>query len=131
MTDTGDREKIAQLHRAEAKSQQARDRLIGTLTELQQRLSPKVLMAEARDEFQEKASELLDEGIAFAKARPGMVAVVIAGVIAWLFRGPILRSLWSAISGLGGNRTGRSGVDRTNATAAPGSYQTRSSHDDE
>ena len=119
------------LRRAEAGSEQARARLIGTLTEIQQRLSPKTLMAEAREEFQQKASEMIEEGIAFAKARPGLVSLAVAGLIAWLMRGPILRSLASAFSRIGRNRTARSSVDRTNATAAPGAYQTRSSHDDE
>lgn len=120
---------LARLHVAQADSDRARMRLVTTLTEIQQRLTPKVLIAEARDELEQKAAELLDDGVAFAKERPGTVGAIVALLIAWLLRGPIIAAIASAFTRTRGNRSGGSRVDPGNATAAP-SYQTRSVYDD-
>lgn len=122
-------EPIDLLHFAEAESDRARARLVTTLTEIQQRLSPRVLMAEARDEFEQKAAELIDDGVAFVKERPGTVGAIVAALIVWLLRGPIIAAIASAFARLR-NRSDRSRVNRGTATAAP-AYQTRSVYDDE
>lgn len=94
-----------ELRLAEANATQARHALTGTLIAIQQRLNPRVLMAEAADEAREKVAELIDEGIALARARPVATGAIIAAIVAWLLRGPILRAISDMIARRRGNRT--------------------------
>src|SRR5690606_26600649 len=84
---------------------EARQRLTGTLVTLQNRLTPHALVSEAAQELREKATEIFDEGIAAAKARPGLVAAIVAMVLAYLFRGPILRTIGSMMESRRATRT--------------------------
>lgn len=87
-----------ELRRAEARSAQARQTLTATIVEIQQRLNPRNLMEDAGQELREKAVELFDQGIAQARARPGMVAAIAAAILAYLLRGPIFRMIWGLIA---------------------------------
>lgn len=86
-----------ELKLAEARSAAARQRLTGTLLLLQNKLNPRVLAADAAEELREKALQIFDEGVAAAKARPGMAAGVVAMIVAYLFRGPIFNAICAAI----------------------------------
>ena len=87
-----------ELRRARARSAAARETLTRTIVEIQHRLSPRVLMEEAGQELREKAVDLFDQGIAQARARPGVVAAIGAALLAYLLRGPIFRALWGLIT---------------------------------
>jgi hypothetical protein len=85
----------AYLVHAEIKSAEARAKLTGTLSTLQRRLNPHALATETVDRLKERAITILDEGVTAAKARPGTTAAIVALILAYLFRGPILRLVMS------------------------------------
>lgn len=106
------------LERRRSEAEAARARLNGTLLNLQQRLKPAALLDEAVGELREKASELAQEGVEFARARPLAVAGVGAAAAAYAFRAP----LWRALVGA---------YDRLRATDTPASefqVQDQSTH---
>lgn len=83
--------------RARVKSLEARTRLAATMSEIQGRLTPKVLMREAWEEVRALGGELTDEGLEAAKARPWTVATVVAATVLFLGRGPLWRVLIDTI----------------------------------
>jgi Protein of unknown function (DUF3618) len=77
---------------AEARSEQARQRLAGTLVEIQARLNPKALAREAAQELREAGQELAREGLETVKRHQLTMAGVATAVGLFLARRP-LRSL--------------------------------------
>jgi hypothetical protein len=71
------------LAEAEARSRHARERLLGTLSQVQDKLSPRTL-----------AQDVVDNGIATVRTRPR--SAIIAGAVAILFivRKPLARLIW-------------------------------------
>ena len=96
---------------AKMRSVEARERLAGTLVELQARLNPKALAREAIQELKETGQEMAREGLEAAKRHPLTLAGAATAVGIFLVRKP-LSKLISELS------EPPSDVD-TNATPAP------------
>jgi hypothetical protein len=77
----------------EAKYQEAlaRKRLQNTAGTLQYRLKPGTLMNNAWEGVRDKGSEVADRGMSAAQDRPVTIAGVIAAVLIFLAREPLLR----------------------------------------
>ncbi|MBV9840688.1 MAG: hypothetical protein JOY99_03975 [Sphingomonadaceae bacterium] len=76
---------------AEARVAAAKARLTATAGEIQRRIKPDSLVREAVEGVREKSSEIAEDAVAVAKARPGTVASAVAGVAALTLRKPIGR----------------------------------------
>jgi len=74
---------------AEARSVRARQRLAGTLVEIQARLNPKALAREAAQELREAGEELAREGLETVKRHPLTAAGMVGAVALFLARKPI------------------------------------------
>jgi len=80
---------------ARADAQVARTRLVETLGELQQRVSPTYLVSEAWKEAQGLLDDVTEDAARIAMKRPGL-AIALAGIaIAIAARGP----LWDVVTG--------------------------------
>lgn len=73
---------------AEERSDRARQRLAGTLVEIQARLKPKALVREAMQELREAGQELAHEALESAKRHPLTVAGVVTAIGLFLARRP-------------------------------------------
>ncbi|MDB5705808.1 MAG: hypothetical protein JWN66_2924 [Sphingomonas bacterium] len=74
---------------ARLRAERARQRLAGTLVDIQARLNPKALAREAFDELKEAAQEIAREGIDGLKRHPLTLAGVSAAAGLFLARGPL------------------------------------------
>ncbi len=74
---------------AEQRSARARQRLAGTLVEIQARLNPKALAREAAQELREAGQELAREGLETVKRHPLTMAGVATAVGLFLARRPL------------------------------------------
>lgn len=74
---------------AERRSASARQRLAGTLVEIQARLNPKSLAREAARDLREAGQELAREGLESAKRHPLTVAGVLAAIGLFVARRPV------------------------------------------
>lgn len=78
---------------AESQAQTARQRLAGTLVELQARLNPKALAREAVQELRETGEEFAREGLDAVKRHPLTVGGIAAAIGLFLARRPIRQLL--------------------------------------
>jgi hypothetical protein len=87
----------AEIRLTEAKYQEAlaRKRLQNTAGALQYRLKPGTLMNNAWEGVRDKGSEVADRGLNVAHDRPVTIAGVIAAVLIFLAREPLLRFVGS------------------------------------
>ncbi|MBA2920095.1 DUF3618 domain-containing protein [Sphingomonas sp. MAH-20] len=86
----------AEIHAREAEAAQARDKLMGTLHELQHRLSPKTIVTDVKEKAKEKAEGVktaAKEGAVQAATHPSTVAAITVPILVYLFRKPIARGL--------------------------------------
>jgi hypothetical protein len=74
---------------AAQRSAQARQRLAGTLVEIQARLNPKALAREAAQDLREAGHELAREGIESVKRHPLTVAGALAAIGLFVARRPV------------------------------------------
>ncbi|PTQ10201.1 hypothetical protein CLG96_13885 [Sphingomonas oleivorans] len=79
--------------RARAEADSARTRLAGTLHEIQQRLKPGTLAANAWDSLRDSGTTLAGETVGLVRKRPLATAGLVAGVAAFFARKPLLRLL--------------------------------------
>lgn len=79
--------------RARRQSVRARERLTGTLVEIQNRLRPGALLEDAMEDLRLKADEMAQEAVDLVRNKPATVAGVVLAVIAYLFRGQLLDAL--------------------------------------
>lgn len=79
--------------RARAAAMQARARLAGTMSEIQDRLNPRTLLSDAWQEVREHGQELVGEVIQTARAKPVATSAMAAAVIALFAREPIWRAV--------------------------------------
>lgn len=86
MTDTPDT-----LAAARIDVERARARLSATVNELHGRLKPDVLVREGVDRLRARGSEVADEVMDVARARPGLIGGVGAGMLLLWLRRPIGR----------------------------------------
>lgn len=87
MTD----EPLPALIDAEARSRNARQRLLGTLGEMQTRLNPVTL---AQDAVETVASGLVRDSIQTVRARPKAIAAAAGLAVLFMARKPLARLLW-------------------------------------
>jgi hypothetical protein len=86
----------AEIHAKAAEAAQARDKLMGTLHELQHRLSPKTIVTDVKEMAKEKADGAITaakEGVVQAATHPSTVAAITVPVLVYFFRKPIARGL--------------------------------------
>jgi len=91
----------ARIEAAKADAERARRRLGGTMDSLQQRLTPGSLADHAWTGVKDKGSELADGAVEAVKARPAAVAGVVAALVLFLARRPIVSGatkLWSHVT---------------------------------
>jgi hypothetical protein len=84
------------LRAKEAQAIAAREQFMGTLHELQHRLSPKTLAADVKEKAKEKADGAMTaakEGVAQAATHPSTIAAITIPLAIYFFRRPIARSL--------------------------------------
>jgi ElaB/YqjD/DUF883 family membrane-anchored ribosome-binding protein len=93
---------------AKKRSAEARERLAGTLVELQARLNPKALAREAIQELKEAGQEMAREGLEAAKRHPLTLAGAATAVGVFLARKPLSKLI---------SELGTSGTE--DATPAP------------
>lgn len=77
---------------ARARSQSARQRLLGTLDEMQGRLNPVTL---AQDAVENVAGRLVRDGVQAVRARPKAIAAATGLAVLFMARKPLARLLWS------------------------------------
>jgi ElaB/YqjD/DUF883 family membrane-anchored ribosome-binding protein len=78
---------------AERQAETARQRLAGTLVELQARLNPKALARDAVQELKESGQEIARDGLDAVKRHPLTVGGIAAAIGLFLARRPIRRLL--------------------------------------
>lgn len=79
------------LTRAKADAEEARKRLASTMGTLQYRLKPGTLMHNAWDGMRDKGGEVADGAMNVAKERSMTVSGIVAAVLMFLAREPLLR----------------------------------------
>lgn len=58
----------------------ARKRLFGTIDHIQERLTPESLREDALKSMQDQVNEWVDQGRAWARANPGIVAAIVSAI---------------------------------------------------
>lgn len=92
-----------ELKAREVEANQARERFMATLHELQYRLSPKTIANDVKEKAKEKADGAMTaakDGVAQAATHPSTVAAITVPLAVYFFRKPIARGL-NALFGRG------------------------------
>lgn len=76
---------------AQARSRSARQRLLGTLDEMQGRLNPVTL---AQDAVENVAGRLLRDSVETVRSRPKVIAAAAGLAVLFMARKPLARLLW-------------------------------------
>lgn len=76
---------------AQARARAARQRLFGTLDEMQGRLNPVTL---AQDAVENVAGRLLRDGVETVRSRPKAIAAAAGIAVLFMARKPLARLLW-------------------------------------
>ncbi|WP_447724519.1 DUF3618 domain-containing protein [Sphingomonas koreensis] len=77
---------------AQARSRNARQRLLGTLDEMQGRLNPVTL---AQDAVENVAGRLVRDGVEAVRARPKAIAAAAGLAVLFMARKPLAKLLWA------------------------------------
>jgi ElaB/YqjD/DUF883 family membrane-anchored ribosome-binding protein len=93
MTEDGMSDDRVDLTIAERQAETARQRLAGTLVELQARLNPKALVRDAVQELKETGGEFARDGLDAVKRHPLTVGGIAAAIGLFLVRRPIRQLL--------------------------------------
>ena len=80
------------LAEAEARSRNARERLLGTLGQMQHKLNP---MALAQDAVESVATNMMRDTVETVRARPRTMAMAAGAALLFMARKPIARLLWN------------------------------------
>lgn len=75
---------------AEFEVDRARSKLIGTLQELSQQFQPHRLMQEVWEKAKDKGADLAEEAVDAVSKRPVAAGAVVAGIVAFLAREPLM-----------------------------------------
>lgn len=81
---------------AKERARIAREQLVATMGEIQDRFSPQTLMQDAWRELRERGGDFADDAVEIARAKPLATGAIIAGILALAAREP----LWRAASRL-------------------------------
>lgn len=82
---------IENLDAAKADARVARTRLLGTVQEIQSRITPANLLDDAMTAARARSTELVENAGRAARDRPATVAATVAGIGLLLARKPLLR----------------------------------------
>jgi hypothetical protein len=83
---------------AQDAARDARTRLADTVGEIKARLSPSVLVEQARDKVKEEAAELGERAMNAARERPATAGLALGAIFLLLFRKPIGRLIGRVFS---------------------------------
>jgi len=107
------------VERARAQAMQARARLAGTMSEIQDRLNPRTLLSDAWQEVREHGQDLVGEAIQTARAKPVATSAMAAAVIALFAREPIWRAVATLFLRRRETSTAGERLDTPNDPSAP------------
>lgn len=96
-----------QVAAARIEVERARARLIGTASELQERLRPKTLAREAWEGAKTKGADLAEEAVDAVKARPFIATGIAAAIALFLAREPLIDMATKVASGPGEKKASR------------------------
>jgi ElaB/YqjD/DUF883 family membrane-anchored ribosome-binding protein len=80
----------ARIERAKIEAERARRQLVTTVSEVQQRLKPATIADQAWSGVKDKGSEMADDAMEAVKARPAATAGVLAALLLFVARRPIV-----------------------------------------
>lgn len=86
---------------ARADAEQAQQRLVATLHELQQRIAPKALARDAWDGAKSKGAEMAEDAVDAVKRRPAAATGIVAAVALFLAREPLMDLAGKLVGGKG------------------------------
>ena len=98
------------LARAEARVDEARERLFATVEELATQLEPRRLMRELWQDAKEKGADLAEEAVDAVKARPVAAGGAVAALALFLAREPLLE-LAGKVTGIGRKKGAKANGD--------------------
>jgi hypothetical protein len=78
---------------ARAEAMRARMRLAATMSEIQDRLNPRILLSDAWQEVREHGQDLVGDTIQAVRAKPVATSAMAAAIIALFAREPIWRAV--------------------------------------
>ena len=78
---------------AQARATAAREDLVATLGEIQARLQPKTLIHEGLDKIKERGTQIADETMDAARAKPALAGTIAGAAVLFVARRPIARLL--------------------------------------
>lgn len=81
-----------QVRAAEFEVDRSRRKLIGTLQELTRQFEPHRLVQEAWEKAKDKGADLAEEAVDAVRARPLAATGVVAGIVAFLAREPLMKA---------------------------------------
>jgi hypothetical protein len=90
--------RIDDVERNERIATAARERLAGTLAEIQGRLAPDKLARNAWDTVREQGRELADDALATARRKPLVTGAIFAAILLFFARGLVWRLAWRALT---------------------------------
>lgn len=96
--------------------ERSRARLMECAHELQDRLSPKVLARDAWDGAKEKGAELAEDAVDAVRSRPLAATGVVAAIVTFLAREPLMGLAVQVAGAVGGKRKGRKARKTSNVT---------------
>ena len=114
--------KADEIRRAKLEAELARQRLSGTLTQLQQKLKPTNIATNAWEGVKERGADIADDAVQAVKTRPYAVSAALGAFTLFLARQPI-RSALARLFSRGGEEdlvtTDLSGADANYDLTAP------------
>lgn len=84
---------------AEVEVDRARGKLIGTLQELSHQFEPHRLMQEAWEKAKDKGADIAENAVDAVSRRPVAASAVVAGLVAFLAREPLLGLAGKVVNG--------------------------------
>ena len=93
---------------ARTEAQRAREQMLDTARELQERLSPAVLAHSAWQGAKSKGADLADEAVDVVRSRPAIATGVVAAVALFLAREPLMDMAGKLASGMGTKKARKS-----------------------
>jgi hypothetical protein len=109
---------------AEFEVDRARGKLVATLNEVSRQFEPHRLMEEAWDRAKDKGASLAEDAVDAVSRRPVATGAVIAGLVAFFAREPLMNLAGKLANGTKGKSRKRRKSARGKADEAPHKQQT-------